>query len=317
MKNIFIHIFRIIIATILISVVLYYIYPRFRLAIDQKYEWLFPCNRAITYSIGTVDPKFGISADGFLSAVQTGAKVWQDILPEKQLLKYTPTQGQVIINLVYDSRQESTSKLNNLGNTINNSKTNFEELRLKYENLKTVFNQDKAKLESDISQLDADEAEFEKRIQYWNSKGGAPKNEYDKLQREKDAFNTRASILETRRADLTERADMINSLGRLLNEQIENLNLNVEKYRDNQEILGDEFDQGEYILNESGRSINIYQFDNTAKLERVLAHELGHALGMGHNDNPKSIMYKIDQGISLTPSKEDIDALKSVCKIRH
>ncbi|MDB5204081.1 MAG: matrixin family metalloprotease [Candidatus Taylorbacteria bacterium] len=307
------HIFRIIIATAIIGTVLYHFNTQFQTAIDQKYEWLFPCKTPITYSLGTVDPKFGISKDDFLTAVKAGEKTWEDALNGKNLLEYIPENGKVTVNLIYDERQTATDKLKKLGYVINNDKAGFSDLKAKYDALSKTFNQTKAQIANDITDLKRDQAAYEKEVAHWNSLGGAPKDEFAKLQKEKNDLNSRADNINQRQNTLNQSVDTVNSLGTVLNEQIDTLNLDVQKYNNNQQTLGDEFDQGEYILDQSGRSINIYQYDNKAKLERVLAHELGHAIGLGHNDNPKSVMYKLDQGTTLTLSAEDIAALKAVC----
>jgi len=48
----------------------------------------------------------------------------------------------------------------------------------------------------------------------------------------------------------------------------------------------------------------------------ALAHELGHTLGIGHVDNPQSVMYYLmgEQDLKNPHlTKEDLDALKNVC----
>ena len=90
---------------------------------------------------------------------------------------------------------------------------------------------------------------------------------------------------------------------------------------------GLEFNQAEYISGKTrlltlGRSnggrVNVYQFGNKKDLILALSHEFGHALGMGHVENPKSIMYYIT-GINAettpAPSSEDLAELKRVCKM--
>ena len=60
-----------------------------------------------------------------------------------------------------------------------------------------------------------------------------------------------------------------------------------------------------------GDQIQIYQFDAEADLRLTLAHELGHALGLGHHQDPAALMYPILgaqqlEGFKLMPADQTL-----------
>ena len=118
--------------------------------------------------------------------------------------------------------------------------------------------------------------------------------------------------LDRDRATLNSAAARLNYLGDQVNELAQKLNIEVDVHN---QVFGEarEFDQGEYI---NGK-INIYQFDAISDLRLVIAHELGHALGLDHVENPKSIMYYLMEkqnlnNIALT--QEDKKAFRQRCE---
>ena len=118
--------------------------------------------------------------------------------------------------------------------------------------------------------------------------------------------------LEKERMQVNKLADSVNALATKEQQTVQTYNANVRQF--NQLYAGQrEFDQGEY----TGYDITIYEFSEHNDLQLALEHELGHALGIGHVENPASIMYYRvnEKNLSAkTLSSEDVAALQVQCK---
>ena len=78
-----------------------------------------PCVEPIHYNLGTFDIQFNISKNYFEGALTDAETIWEKPLG-KELFVYTPTDSSrdvLKINLIYDYRQQATSKLASLGIT--------------------------------------------------------------------------------------------------------------------------------------------------------------------------------------------------------
>ena len=130
---------------------------------------------------------------------------------------------------------------------------------------------------------------------------------------EKEELDAMYENLHMRQEEMKQMTDIINSLVVVINEIATNYNLEVVNSRDEGNRLGTEFCEGNYTSKDGKQTITIYQFDNGERLVRVLAHELGHALGLIHNNSPEAIMYRLNQSDSLELAPADIAALKTRC----
>lgn len=273
-----------------------------------------PCQKPITYSIANLDPRFGLTEAELLNDVNQAEKIWESPI-NKPLFEYSPT-GDLKINLVYDYRQKATDAMKKIGIVINDDRSTFNALKAKYNLLIISYNKAKTQLENLIATYNADKSAYEKDVSYLNKHGGAQKAEYNILEQKRVDLNNQITIINQTQDSLNGLVDTINSAEIILNKLITTLNLQVSTYNTVNSSTGETFNEGEYIRDANGTTINIFEFDDTNQLVRVLAHEFGHALGLEHLDNSKAIMYYLNEGINEKLTTDDLIALKKMCEIK-
>ncbi len=273
-----------------------------------------PCGEPIQYSLGTFDSGFNISKTQFLAIANQAANIWEQAAG-KELFKYSDA-GSLKINLIYDYRQQATDQMNKLGIVIDNSKASYDALRSRYDSLLSSYNAAKLSLAAQESAFKSRQTEYEKEVDYWNRKRGAPPEEYAALERKRLALNDEVMDLNQKQAELNQAVDTLNSTGHALNTLAKELNLNVSNFNTVGASTGKQFDEGTYVRDQSGTRIDIYQFPNQDKLLRLMVHEFGHSLGMEHVDDSKAIMYYLNEGVNEKPTAADVAELKKVCELQ-
>ena len=269
-----------------------------------------PCPTPIAYSIGQFDADFGISEADFKSAIKEAEDIWEKA-SSRDLFEYS-TNGAMKVSLIYDYRQESTSEISKLDDSLSKDYNYYLLLKSQYESLVIQYNKAGQELNSLIASYNQKLAAYESKVRIWNKKRGT-EAEYNQLNQEKQELESLSATIKTKQSEVNSMASSINQLASNLNILANNLNLNIANYNDAVQSTDSEFEQGNYISGIDSREINIYQFENREKLIRVLAHELGHALGIDHLNGSEDIMYPYNIGKSSTITNTDLVELNKVC----
>ena len=270
-----------------------------------------PCDIPRTWSVGRVDPQFNLSKQAITEYGKKATGKWNEAYEKNPLFIYRENGGEIVLNFVYDERMQTTIRNQRLKRSITERKEDLISLKENIEDLREEYATLERTIESLTEAYDSRLSSYNKEVAYWNSRGGAPKEAYDRLEESKLELENERLTLNTKINYFNQLGYRIRTYGESHNEIVEDLN---EKIVTLNESAGQEFEEGIYDPNDN--SITVYEYASPIALQRVLTHEFGHALSIGHVNSEDSIMYAINQGKSLDLSQDDLAELELVCQER-
>ena len=243
------------------------------------------CDEPVKYKVGSIDPKFKITETELLDKIEEASNLWTNAYG-KRLFVYDQNSD-LEVNLIYDERQGSFENIENM-------ETNVSDKKLSLEEENAIYDQKVAELEKQITELN-------KQIDYWNSKGGAPEPEFRALTKMQENLNSKI--------------DELNSYANKLNQAVDDVNKNIGTFNNMvtkfNTVLEQKPEVGFYTSGEE--KIDIFFYTDDANLVNILAHELGHSLGLDHIEVEGAIMNPIvSENTKL--SDADVALIKNYCK---
>jgi hypothetical protein len=269
------------------------------------------CQAPIKYRIGAVDPRFGISRENLRRDVEDAGKIWETAAGHA-LFAYDE-KGSLEINLVYDSRQETTERLIAVRAGIEEKLEQIDAIKTKLLPLQTKYRLLDQSYSAQAAAYRQILDDHNKTVAQFNQRGGAPEGEYQRLGSEGLTLRRQAGALETQKQEL-------NNLTAEMNELVRTHNALLARARAEANALSgssdSRFEEGRYVRQAGEQRIDIYQYHSETGLKIVLSHELGHALGVRHNTNASSVMAPLIQTERLVLTADDVSGLRSACSLR-
>lgn len=237
------------------------------------------------YVLGTFDERFGINKERFLQIVGEAKKIWEDAAG-RELFRFK-IDGLMRVNLVYDWREEALLKAKEQRSKLDENGSSFDMLKGDYERKSSSVERERSAYDEAAQSYKFHLEEYNARVGRWNNGENRTESESQILQSRREELDKELALLDSKRLALKSNVDELNALGERVTALAKKFNLEVEMFN-GAYVNQREFEKGVF----DGRNIDIYEFDKEEDLRVALVHEFGHALGIEHVDNPKSIMYR-------------------------
>lgn len=290
---------------------------------ERTFGSAVPCAVPLEWRIADVDPRFELDEAAAETAVRDAADLWERATG-RELFPHDPGGG-FPVRFEFDDRQALLQVRRRLEEEL---QAEGESLEARREDLAALGERFQAARAEHQERLAAYEGRLEAlngEIRRWNERGGAPDSVRSRLRARVAGLEEERRRLERHRRELEEVQEWIAAATGNVNEEIRRRNRRAGAFQRASPVTAMEAGRyGETVTTQDGevvsvrREIRVFRFDGREDLVTLLAHELGHALGLGHSGVPGSVMHEVTPGRPDSPGTldlhpRDVEMLRERC----
>ncbi|KQQ65632.1 matrixin family metalloprotease [Acinetobacter sp. Leaf130] len=241
-------------------------------------------HQPLKYQIAFIDPRFQLTKEQLIEVSQQAAEIWHKETGKTYFIY--DSEAQLSINLIYDDHQiiksEQQENLNALLQKQEQWHIKNEEIILnkqEIDQLSSDLNKKKISLKAEFEHYQRDVTDFNQgQHRYYLA---------DELKERQNQLQQISGNLQNESNNLNFKIQLLNIKIKELNQEQSDLTTLMTQFKLEQKASIQTFHKGLFSQNQ----IQIYGYASLNDLRLTLAHEFGHALGLKHTTDPKSLMY--------------------------